>query len=71
MHHSLDQGFSSLGLEVHFPAEFCSNPNETHTKKLINVRITRYSQIDPVWRQKSAGKWTSMIRLESPRTRLY
>ncbi len=33
----LHQGFSTLVLEVHFPAGFISNPNQTHLNKLIKV----------------------------------
>ncbi len=34
---TLDQGSLTLDLEVHFPAEFSSNPNQTHLNKLIKV----------------------------------
>ena len=38
----LEQGSSNLDLEIHFPAEFSSNPNQTHLNKLIKVfRITK------------------------------
>ncbi len=33
----LKQGFSTLALEVHFPAEFRSSPNQTYLNKLIEV----------------------------------
>ncbi len=38
----LGQGYSNLAREIHFPAEFSSNPNQTHLSMLINVfRILR------------------------------
>lgn len=38
----LEQAFSSLVLEIHFPADFSANPNQTHLNKLIKVlSITR------------------------------
>ncbi len=40
------QGYSNLSREVHFPAEFSSNPNQTHLSMLINAfRIIRKSQV--------------------------
>ncbi len=40
----LGQGYSNLAREIHFPAEFSSNPNQTHLSMLINVfRIIRKS----------------------------
>ncbi len=40
------QGYSNLACEVHFPAEFSSNPNQTHLSMLINAfRIIRKSQV--------------------------
>ncbi len=43
---SIVQGSSNLGREIHFPAEFSSNPNQTHLSMLINVcRIIRKSQV--------------------------
>ncbi len=50
--HWLVQGFSTLALKVHFPAEFSSNPNQTHLNKLIKLfRITRkwLGMFDGVW----------------------
>ncbi len=39
---NLKQGYSNLAREIHFPAEFSSNPNQTHLSMLINVfRIIR------------------------------
>ncbi len=39
------KGFSALALEVHFPAEFRCNPNQTHVNKTIKIfRITRKLQ---------------------------
>ncbi len=44
-HYYVVQAFSALALEVHFPAEFRSNPDQTHLNKLIKVfRITRKLQ---------------------------
>uniref|UniRef100_A0A672N3I9 Transposase Tc1-like domain-containing protein n=1 Tax=Sinocyclocheilus grahami TaxID=75366 RepID=A0A672N3I9_SINGR len=44
--HGVDQGSSNLALEIHFPAEFGSNPNQTHLSMLINVfKIIRKSQV--------------------------
>ncbi len=41
----LKQWYSNLAGEIHFPAEFSSNPNQTHLSVLINVfRIIRKSQ---------------------------
>ncbi len=41
-----DQGYSNLAREVHFPAEFSPNPNQTHLSMLVNVfRIIRKSQV--------------------------
>jgi len=38
----LNQGFSALALEIHFHAEFSSNPDQTHLNKLTKVfRISR------------------------------
>ncbi len=58
----LEQWSSNLAREIHFPAEFSSNPNHTHLSMLINVfRIIRKSQVD-VWsglELNSAGKWIS------------
>ncbi len=43
---SLRQGYSNLVCEIHFPAEFSSNPTQTHLSMLINVfRIIRKSQV--------------------------
>ncbi len=43
---TLKQGYSNLAREIHFPAEFSSNPNQTHLSMLINVfRIIRKSQV--------------------------
>ncbi|KAL0171765.1 hypothetical protein M9458_032076 [Cirrhinus mrigala] len=43
---SLTQGFSTLACEIHFPAEFSSNPNQTHLNILIKVsRIESYQQV--------------------------
>ncbi len=40
------QGYSNLAREIHFPAEFNSNPNQTHLSMLINVfRIIIKSQV--------------------------
>ncbi len=40
---SIEQGHSNLAPEIHFPAEFSSNTNQTH---LINVfRIIRKTQV--------------------------
>ncbi len=57
MNHSLQcssmQGSLTLDLEVHFPAEFSSNPNQTHLNKLIKVfRINTKLQVavfNPGW----------------------
>ncbi len=39
------QGYSNLAHEIHFPAEFSSNPNQTQLSMLISVfRIIRKSQ---------------------------
>uniref|UniRef100_A0A673GW70 Phosphoinositide phospholipase C n=1 Tax=Sinocyclocheilus rhinocerous TaxID=307959 RepID=A0A673GW70_9TELE len=44
-------GFSTITLEVHFPAEFCFNPNQTHQNMLIKVfRITRNFPLNAVSR---------------------
>ncbi len=41
----LGQEYSNLACEIHFPASFSSNPNQTHLSMLINVfRIIRKSQ---------------------------
>ncbi len=64
------QGYSNLAREIHFPAEFSSNPNQTHLSMLINVfRIIRQSQVllITVWsglELNSAGKWISQARFE-------
>ncbi len=43
---SLEQGYSSLDREIHFPAEYSCNPNQTHLNMLINAfRIIRKSQV--------------------------
>ncbi len=43
---TLDQGYSNLAREIHFPAEFSSNANQTQLSMLINVfRIIRKSQV--------------------------
>ncbi len=43
---TLHQGYSNLAREIHFPAEFSSNPNQTHLSMLIDVfRIIRKSQL--------------------------
>ncbi len=40
------QGYSNLAREIHLPAEFSSNPNQTYLSMLINVfRIIRKSQV--------------------------
>uniref|UniRef100_A0A671NGW5 Ig-like domain-containing protein n=1 Tax=Sinocyclocheilus anshuiensis TaxID=1608454 RepID=A0A671NGW5_9TELE len=67
-------GFSTLALEVHFPAEFHSNPNQTHLNKLIELcRITRKVLAVGLVKVKlelnSAGKWISKARVENPCTR--
>ncbi len=42
----LQQGYSNLTREIHFPAEFSSNPNQTHLSMLIRVfMIIRKSQV--------------------------
>ncbi len=42
----VDQGYSNLAHEIHFPADLSSNPNQTHLSMLINVfRIIRKSQV--------------------------
>ncbi len=42
---TLDQGWATSVLEGRCPAEFSSNPNQTHLKQLINVfKITRKLQ---------------------------
>ncbi len=39
------QGYSNLAHDIHFSAEFSSNPNQTQLSMLINVfRIIRKSQ---------------------------
>jgi len=44
-------------LEVHCPAEFCSNPNQTHLNKLIKVfRITRKLGCPQVSKGRSCKK---------------
>ncbi len=44
---SLKQGSSNLAHEIHCPAVFSSNPNQTHLSMLLNVfRIIRESQVD-------------------------
>ncbi len=41
----LEQEFLTLALKVHFPADFRSNPNQTHLNELIKVfRIARNLQ---------------------------
>ncbi len=51
---ALIQGSSNLAHEIHFPAEFSSNPNQTYLSTLINVfKIIRKSQVgefDQGWR---------------------
>jgi len=43
---SSGQGSSNLALEGQSPAEFSSNPDQTHLSKLIkDFRITRESQV--------------------------
>ncbi len=43
---ALEQGSLTLDLEVHFPAEFSSNPNQIHLNKLIKVfRINTKLQV--------------------------
>ncbi len=53
-------------LEVHFPAEFSSNPNQSHLNKLIKVfRINRKLQAGEFLSRlelNSAGTWTSRAR---------
>ncbi len=42
---SIEQGSPTLDLEIHCPAEFSTNPNQTHLNKLIKIfRITTNSQ---------------------------
>ncbi len=42
INNNIEQGYSNLTREIHFPAEFSSNPNQTHLNMLINVfRIIR------------------------------
>ncbi len=42
----IGQGSSNLAREIHFPAEFSTNPYQTHPSILINVfRIIRKSQV--------------------------
>lgn len=33
----MDQGPSNLDLEIHFPAEFSTNPDQTHLSMLTNT----------------------------------
>ncbi|KAL0185761.1 hypothetical protein M9458_017431, partial [Cirrhinus mrigala] len=43
---ALHNGYLSLAREIHFPAEFSSNPNQTHLSMLIGVfRIIRKPQV--------------------------
>ncbi len=45
-HEQLRQGSLNLAHEIHFPAEFSSNPNQTHLSMLISVfKIIRKSQV--------------------------
>ncbi len=42
----LEQEYSNLAREIYFPAEFSSNPDQTHLSMLISVfTIIRASQV--------------------------
>ncbi len=59
----LVQGWRTLVLESHSPADFCFNPNQTHLKNLIKVwRVTRKLQ---------AGEFLLGLELNSAGLRLF
>ncbi len=37
---AVNQAYSNLAREIHFPAEFSSNPSQTYQSMLINVFMT-------------------------------
>ncbi len=50
--------------EIHFPAEFSSNPNQTHLSMLINVfRIFRKSQVGEFDQGCTAKKWLILLSI--------
>ncbi len=73
LHHSLEQGSPDTVLEGRCPAEFSSNPNQTHLKQLINVLLGILETSRQVcWGKlelNSAGHRPSRIKFGDPCSR--
>ncbi len=67
---TLDQGWETLILEGHSPAEFSSNPNQTHLNQLIKVFRMQLGIFFPQGfsglELNSAGEWPSRINVPHP-----
>ncbi len=66
----VEQGWGTLILEGRVPAEFSSNPNQTHLKQLIKVFRMQlgcfFSQGFSGLELNSAGEWPSRINVPHP-----
>ncbi len=72
--YALAQGSPSSVLEGQCPAEFGSNPNQTHLKQLIKILLGILETSRQVWGKlelNSAGHRPSRIKFDDPCSSLF